>query len=153
MNKVFLIFFFLFTGLISSASDIRDVKLFFNKYLNSANNYDKEYFNFYADNAKIIRVVEKDDGTETVVNIPFPRYKSEVKKSQKLMKIRKYKNFYFDVEIEKVGCDYKITAMRMPSTDNYKVPAEFLVGKDKNGFWKIKKECLNTKVQKFLRYS
>ena len=38
----------------------------------------------------------------------------------------------------------------MPSTSDYKIPAEFVIGKDQNGNWKIKEESMNTRVQRFL---
>ena len=78
------------------------------------------------------------------------RYKSEVKKSAKLMKIRKYKNFYSNIKILPVGNDYKISALRRPSTGDYKGSAHFIIGKDNYGNWKIKEESMNTPVQAFL---
>ncbi|MCD7879416.1 MAG: hypothetical protein LUG16_05740 [Candidatus Gastranaerophilales bacterium] len=134
-----------------SADEIQEVQCFFNQYINAANNYSNNYFNYYSDNAKIIRIVEKPDGSNEIVNIPIERYKSETKKSKSLAKIRKYKNKYLNVRITKHGSDYKIAAMRMPSTSDYKVPAYFIVGKDNSGNWKIKEESMNTRVQKFLK--
>ena len=138
-------------SLISFADEIQDVQCFFNQYIDAANNYSCDYFDFYCNNAKIIRVVEKPDGTLQSVNIPLDRYKSEVKKSGKLARLRNYKNKYFNVNIQPYGCDYKIVAMRMPSTSDYKIPAYFIIGKDSNGKWKIKEESMNTRVQKFLK--
>ncbi len=137
--------------LASYADDIEDVENFFNEYVNAANSYSSDYFKYYSNNAKIVRVVEKPDGTEEVVNIPLERYKSEAKKSTKLMKLRKYKNKYFNIKITRQGKDYKVAAMRMPSTSDYKIPAHFIIGKDTNGDWKIKEESMNTKVQSFLK--
>ncbi len=135
------------------ADEIQDVQCFFNKYIDAGNNYSSDYFNYYTDDAKIIRVVEKPDGSKESVNIPLSRYKSEAKKSFSLMKLRKYKNRYFNVKITPYGKDYKIAAMRMPSTSDYKIPAYFIVGKDDGGNWKIKEESMNTRVQKFLKNS
>ncbi len=132
------------------ADEIQDVQCFFNEYIDAANSYSSDYFKYYSDNAKIIRVVEKPDGTKESVNIPIERYKSEAKKSTKLMKLRKYKNHYFNVKITRFGKDYKVAALRMPSTSDYKIPAHFIIGKDNNGNWKIKEESMNTKVQRFL---
>lgn len=136
--------------LYSNADDIKDVENFFNDYVSAANSYSSDYFKYYSNNAKIVRVVEKPDGTEEAVNIPLERYKSEAKKSTKLMKLRKYKNKYFNIKITRQGKDYKVAAMRMPSTSDYKIPAHFIIGKDDNGEWKIKEESMNTKVQRFL---
>ncbi|MBQ8887105.1 MAG: hypothetical protein IJY61_05320 [Candidatus Gastranaerophilales bacterium] len=153
--KILLYVFILFLciNMRSFADEIRDIQCFFNEYVSAANNYSCDYFDYYTNNAKIIRVVEKPDGTEQAVNIPLERYKSEAKKTSKLAKLRKYKNKYFNVRIFPHGEDYKIVAMRMPSTSDYKIPAYFIVGKDCNGNWKIKEESMNTRVQKFLKNS
>ena len=140
-------------GMFSFADEVQDVQCFFNQYVDAANNYSSNYFDYYSSCAKIIRVVEKPDGTEQMVNIPLDKYKSEVKKSGKFAKLRNYKNRYFNVKILPCGEDYKILAMRMPSTSDYKIPAHFIVGKDSNGNWKIKEESMNTRVQKFLKNS
>ncbi len=150
MKKFILMFMILFLPVWASADEIQDVQCFFNQYIDAANNYSSDYFKYYTDDAKIIRVVEKPDGTKESVNIPIERYKSEAKKSTKLMKLRKYKNRYFNVKITPLGQDYKVAAMRMPSTSDYKIPAYFIIGKDTNGEWKIKEESMNTKVQRFL---
>lgn len=135
------------------ADELKDVQSFFNSYVSAANSYSKDYFKFYSDNAKIIRVVEKPDGTKESVNVPLNRYKNEAKKSLKLMRLAKYKNHYFNVKIVPYGKDYKLSALRMPSTSDYRIPAYFVIGKDKNGDLKIKEESMNTKVQKFLKES
>lgn len=135
------------------ADEIQDVQCFFNQYIDAANNYSDDYFDYYSDNAKIVRVVEKPDGTMESVDIPLERYKTEAKKSSKIAKLRNYKNRYFNVRILPHGKDYKIVALRMPSTSDYKIPAHFIVGKDCTGSWKIKEESMNTKVQRFLKSS
>lgn len=152
MNK-FIILTILYFALSSLcfAGETEEVQSFFNNYVNAANNYSCDYFDYYTENPTIIRVVEKPDGSKESVRVPFSRYKSEAKKTTKLMKLRQYKNKYFNVKIFPHGKDYKIVAMRMPSTSDYKVPAHFIVGKNTNGEWKIKEESMNTKVQKFLK--
>ena len=151
MKKLLIVLFLLFfAGLICYASEMDEVQDFFNRYVNAANSYDTNYFDFYANDAKIIRVVEKSDGSFETVNIPLERYKSEAKKSRVLMKLRKYKNFYSNIKILPVGKNYKVAALRQPSLSEYKIPAHFIIGKDKYGNWKIKEESMNTKVQAFL---
>ncbi len=150
MKKFLFFFSILFIGLVCFADETEEVQDFFNRYVDAANSYDSNYFDFYANDAKIIRVVEKDDGTFETVNIPLERYKSEAKKSRVLMKLRKYKNFYSNIKILPFGKNYKVSALRQPSLSNYKIPAHFIIGKDKYGNWKIKEESMNTKVQAFL---
>ena len=135
------------------ADEIQDVQCFFNRFIDAANSYSSDYFNYYSDDAKIFRNVEKPDGSVQSVNIPLSRYKLEAKKTSKFAKLRKYKNKYFNVQVSPLGENYKITALRMPSTSDYKIPAYFIVGKDNNGNWKVKEESMNTKVQKFLTES
>lgn len=151
MRKLFfsLTLLILFSG-VCFAGDIEELKQFFDEYVSAANNYSCDYFKYYTDNPIIIRVVEKDDGTEQSVIVPFERYKKEAAKCSKLARLRKYKNKYLNIKITKHGEDYKIAAMRMPSTSNYKIPAHFIVGKNSEGEWKIKEESMNTKVQRFL---
>lgn len=145
------LFLILFFNLQSFADEIQDVQCFFNRYVDAANSYSCDYFGYYSNDAKIVRVVEKPDGTEQSVNIPLEKYKCEAKKSSKLARLRNYKNKYFNVKIIPHGKDYKVAAMRMPSTSDYKVPAHFIIGRDNNGDWKIKEESMNTRVQRFLK--
>lgn len=154
MKNFILICFVMILGCANAfADEIQDVQCFFNQYIDAANNYSNDYFKYYSDNAKIVRVVEKPDGTTQSVNIPLEKYKDEARKSTKLMKLRQYKNRYFNVKITKHGKDYKVAALRMPSTSDYKIPAHFIIGKDSCGNWKIKEESMNTKVQRFLKDS
>ena len=150
MKKIFFLIVFC-VGSICFADEIQDVQNFFDDYIAAANSYSPNYFSYYTDNAKITRIVEKPDGSCETVNIPIDKYKQEAKKSLKLMKLSRYKNKYFNVKITPHGKDYKIAAMRMPSTSDYKVPAYFIIGKDSNGDYKIKEESMNTKVQSFLK--
>jgi len=151
MKKIIIVLFLVFfAGLNCYATEMEEVQKFFNRYVDAANSYDTNYFNFYANDAKIIRVVEKNDGTFETVNIPLERYKNEANKSRLLMKIRKYKNYYSDIKILPMGKNYKVSALRQPSLSNYKIPAHFIIGKDNYGNWKIKEESMNTKVQAFL---
>lgn len=151
MKKIFFVFLILFFSfLYSYADEIQDIQCFFNRYIDAANSYSCNYFDYYCDNAKILRVVEKPDGTQQIVTIPFDKYKKEVKNSGKLARLRNYKNKYYNVKIHPIGKDYKVLAMRMPSTSDYKIPAYFIIGKDCDGNWKIKEESMNTRVQRFL---
>lgn len=154
MKKIIFSFIlFVSIPLFSYADEIQDVQCFFNKYIEAANNYRSDYFDYYSPDAKIIRVVEKPDGTKESVDIPLEIYKQEAKKSSKFARLRNYKNHYFNIKILPFGRDYKVVAMRMPSTSDYKIPAYFVIGKDNCGEWKIKEESMNTRVQRFLRNS
>ena len=153
MKRLLVVVLMCVVNSVAYCDDTKEVEKFFNSYVAAANSYDSNYFDYYAKDAKIIRVVEKNNGSKESVSVPLERYKCEAKRSTKLMKLRKYKNYYFNVKIFPHGKDYKIVALRMPSTSDYKIPAHFIVGKNSQGEWKIKEESMNTKVQTFLKHS
>ena len=150
MKKLILTIFLFLIGLGAYADDISEVRSFFDSYVNAANSYSKNYFNYYVPNAKIIRVVEKKDGTTQTVVIPMPTYKKETNKGMKMGKVARYKNTYSNINITSEGEDYRLSATRSPSPGG-SFPAYFIIGKDNSGNWKIKEESMNTDVQKFLK--
>lgn len=137
-------------GLCVFANDSEDVKQFFNSYVDAANSYKSNFFDYYATNPVITRVVIKKNGTTKTVKVPFSEYKRHSILSSKLGKLRGYKNIYTNIQITPEGDNYRLTCMRQPSTSKYSLPAAFLIGKDSSGKWKIKEESMQTKVQSFL---
>lgn len=138
-----------FTTLGALAGDKEDVMEVFDKYVKAANNYSVELPNYYVNNAKILRVVNKKSGGKHTVVIPFDRYLKELDSNSKLAKLVNYKNRYEDRKIEKVGSDYKITATRIPRNDKTGLECHFIFTKV-SGKWKIKEESMTTNVQTFL---
>ncbi len=151
MKKLLFLLGVLLLGSGAFASDIDDVKHFFNSYTDTANSYKPNYFDYYAPNAVIKRVVVKKDGTTETVVVPLTEYKKNTKLSLRLAKLKHYKNEYTNIEIKPEGDDYRVITMRKPSTSSYSLPASFLIGKDASGKLKIKEESMHTKVQTFLR--
>lgn len=151
MKKLMLLFAILFMGLCSFASETEEVKQFFNSYIESANSYKSDYFDYYVKNPVITRVVIKKDGATESVQVPMDEYKRYSNLSMKMGKLRKYKNIYTNIDIAQEGSNYRLTAMRKPSTSSYSLPVSFLIGKDTAGRWKIKEESMHTKVQTFLK--
>lgn len=131
------------------ADELSDVQNFFNNYVNAANSYAQNLPNYYVNNAKIVRVVYKPDGTKQSVVIPFDRYLLELRKSAALAKAAHYKNNYTARKYTKIGSDYKISTIRIPRNDKSGLPAYFVVTKTPQGY-KIKEESMGTTVQKFL---
>lgn len=121
-----------------------EVSLFFNRYVDAANNYYPDLQVFYMPNAKIIRVIVQKNGKKEKVVTDTKVYIEQLKISAAIAKVRNYKNFYTDRVITKVGNDYKISCMRQPSLSNYKLPAYFVIGKDSRGRYKIKEESMET---------
>lgn len=150
MKKILLTTLALF-GLSLSvlADDKTDVLNTFEKYVNDANNYSTTMPDYYTKNAKIIRVVNKKQGGQASVIIPFDRYLKELSAHAKIAKVTNYKNRYENRKITQIGTDYKISSIRIPRNDKTGLPCHFVFTKvgDK---WKIKEESMQTNVQTFL---
>lgn len=131
------------------ADDKADVLATFDKYVNDANNYSTNIPEYYTKNAKIVRVVNKKQGGQASVIIPFDRYLKEMQAHAKIAKVANYKNRYENRKITQIGVDYKISSTRIPRNDKTGLPCHFIFTKvgDK---WKIKEESMETNVQTFL---
>ena len=150
MKKIFLIALSLMVfPLMAMADDKDDVLAAFNRYVNDANSYSSSLPNYYTSNAKIIRVVNKKQGGQKAVLIPFDRYLKELEGHSKLAKTVGYKNAYVNRRVAKVDNDYKLSATRIPRNDKTGLPCYFIFTKTDNG-WKIKEESMTTNVQTFL---
>lgn len=150
MKKIFLTFIsLLFVSLCAFADDKSDVLAIFDKYVNDANSYSVNLPDYYTKNAKIIRVVNKKQGGQQSVIIPFDRYLKELAGHSKLAKAVGYKNTYTNRKAEKLGNDYKVSAIRIPRNDKTGLSCHFVFTKTSNG-WKIKEESMTTNVQSFL---
>ena len=150
MKKVFLtIFSMALMSLSVLADDKADVLATFDKYVNDANSYSESVPNYYINNAKIIRVVNKKQGGQASVEIPYDRYFKEMEAHSKIAKLTGYKNRYENRKIEKVGNDYKVSANRIPRNDKEGLPSHFVFTKV-GSTWKIKEESMTTNVQTFL---
>ncbi len=131
------------------ADDAQDVLAMFDKYVNDANNYSTNLPNYYVNNAKIIRVVNKKQGGQKAVLIPYERYLKELKGHSTLARATGYKNRYINRKVTKVGPDYKVSATRIPRNDKTGLSAHFVFTKQGSS-WKIKEESMTTNVQTFL---
>ncbi len=131
------------------ADDITDIKSAFNKYISDANSYSVNLPNHYIKYAKIIRLVNKKQGGQKEIIIPYDRYLKELKGHSSLAKAVKYKNNYVNIKVSKHGENYKLSATRIPRNDKYGLPCYFIYTKN-NGTWKIKEESMTTNVQTFL---
>ena len=150
MKKIFLTALsVILLSLSAMADDKADVLAIFDKYVKEANSYSTAIPNYYAKDARIIRVVNKKQGGQKAVLIPFDRYLKELGQHAKLAKVTNYKNNYTDRKIEKIGSDYKVSAIRIPRNDKTGLPAHFIFTKVGTS-WKIKEESMETNVQTFL---
>lgn len=156
--KKFLSIFLMFgalilTGTQAFADDATDARAFFDSYVNAANNYSPTIETMYSPKAKIIRQVVKPDGTLVDVNTDTATYMKQLKLGQAGAKLRNYKNIYSDIKVEKFGTGYKVSSLRQPSGETYKLKTYMVVTKQPNGKWLITEEMMQTKVQTFLKYA
>lgn len=143
----------LVTGLATFANDSQEALKFFNSYVSAANSYSPTVATMYSPNAKIIRQVVKPDGTLVNVNTDTATYVKQMRLGQAGAKLRGYKNTYTNVSVTPMGNgSYKISSLRQPSGENYKLKT-YMVVKKVNSSWKITEEMMQTKVQTFLRYA
>ena len=149
MKKNLLILAFCLISTCAFAGDKEDVATKFEAYVNAANSYSNTVSSFYTNNAKIIRVVNKKQGGQKWIVIPFDRYVKELNRNSILARTVGYKNRYENRKISKIGNDYKISTTRIPRNDLKGLPCYFIFTKV-NGSWKIREESMETNVQAFL---
>ena len=142
------------TGITAFADDAQEARQFFNNYVNAANTYSPTVATMYSPSAKIIRQVVKPDGGLVDVSTNTATYIKQMKIGQAGAKLRKYKNTYTNITVTPVGNgSYKISSLRQPSGETYKLKTYMIVKKQPNGKWLITEEMMQTKEQIFLRYA
>ena len=126
---------------------------FFHNYVNAANTYSTTIPSMYSPNAKIIRQVIKPDGSTVNVYTDTATYIKQMKIGQAGAKLRHYKNTYTNIVVTPVSNGYKVSSLRQPSGESYKLKTYMIVQKKSNGQWFIVEELMQTKEQIFLRYA
>jgi|GEM_PF-4852817 len=122
---------------------IEKAKDFINKFQKLSHNYDEELIHMYSDNAKIIRIVEKDDGKSEKYVLPVEGYKNMLKYVSFFAKLRGYKNHYKELSYKIEDGNVRITGKRI-NNSGYTAPVSLLVGKNQNAEWKILEERTKT---------
>lgn len=153
MKKAILTVVLMMIGLGAFAGQKEDALAFFNNFVKASNSYDADLLDMYSNNASIIRQVVKPDGTTANAYFKMKDYKHQLVISEKLAKIRNYKNYYSDINVTKVANGYRINALRKPSLSDYKLKASLVVQKQPEGNWLIVEEMMQTKEQIFLKYA
>ena len=154
MKKIFLTIISLcFISLSAIADDKADALKFFNDYVEAANTYSPVVTTLYSPSAKIIRQVVKPDGTTVDVYTDTATYIKQMKLSQAVAKARKYKNFYSNITVTPVSNGYKVSSLRQPTGETYKLKTYMILQKQPNGKWLIVEELMQTKEQIFLKYA
>lgn len=142
-----------FVSLSVFADDKQEALDFFNNYVNAANSYSSTVADMYSPSAKIIRQVVKPDGTTVNATTDTATYIKQMRIGQAGAKLRKYKNTYTNISVTPVNGGYKVSSLRQPSGEDYKLKTYMIVKKQPNGKWLITEEMMQTKVQQFLRYA
>ena len=154
MKKLIILFITLvYTQIMVLADGDQDALNFFNKYVNAANIYSSEVTTMYSPNAKIIRQVVKPDGSTVNVTTDTATYIRQMKIGQAGAKLRNYKNTYSNITVTPVANGYKVSSLRQPSGETYKLKTYMIVQKQPSGRWLIVEELMQTKEQIFLRYA
>ena len=154
MKKFLISLSLIIAGTLTVFADGRQEALsFFNSYVNAANTYSNSVGDMYSPNAKIIRQVIKPDGTTADAVTDTATYLKQMKLGQAGARIKGYKNNYTNVTATPVAGGYKISSLRQPSGESYKLKTYMIVEKQPNGKWLITEELMQTKVQTFLRYA
>ena len=154
MKKFILsVFSFFLLSLSVYADSEQEALKFFNSYVESANNYSPAVADMYSPNAKIIRQIIKPDGTTADAVTDTATYIKQMKLGQATAKLRHYKNDYSNIAVTSLsGGAYKVSALRQPSGETYKLKTYMIVKKQSDGTWKIIEEMMQKKVQMFLKY-
>lgn len=154
MKKFLITLSLIIAGTLAVFADGRQEALsFFNSYVNAANTYSNSVGDMYSPNAKIIRQVIKPDGTTADAVTDTTTYLKQMKLGQAGARIKGYKNNYTNISVtEMPNGAYKISSLRQPSGESYKLKTYMIVKKQPNGKWLITEEMMQTKVQMFLKY-
>lgn len=151
---IFMIFgLFMVAGLKAFADGSQDALKFFNSYVVAANSYNPAVISMYSPTAKIIRQVIKPNGELVNVYTDTPTYIKQMKLGQAGAKIRHYKNTYTNITVAPSNGAYKVSALRQPSGETYKLKTYMIVKEQSNGKWLIIEEMMQTKEQMLLRYA
>ena len=155
MKKLFLLLLIYTIITVSAYADNKkEAVSFFNKYINAANTYSNTVTDMYSPTAKIIRQVVKPDGTTVDVLTNTATYVKQMKIAQAGAKLRQYKNNYSNITVTQISpTKFKISALRQPTGETYKLKTYQIVEKQQNGKWIIVEEMMQTKQQIFLRYA
>ena len=153
-KTIFLILTFLIFSMSAYADNKKEALNFYNSYINAANSYSNSVTEMYSPSAKIIRQVVKPDGSTVDVFTNTDTYIKQMKIGQAGAKLRQYKNYYSNITITPLSqTKFKISSLRQPTGETYKLKTYAVVQKQSNGKWLIIEEMMQTKQQIFLKYA
>ena len=142
-----------FVGTQAFADDAQDALAKFNSYVQAANTYNPSLTSRYSPSAKIIRQVVKPDGTTANVTTNTAEYIKQMKLGQAGARLKGYTNSYTGATTTAVANGYKVSALRQPKGETYKLKMYQIWQKQPNGSWLIVEEMMQTKVQSLLKHA
>lgn len=154
MKKFFILILSVFLVPLAVFADGEKEALdFFSNYVNAANTYDTSVGDMYSPNAKIIREVVKPNGELVDVGTDTATYVKQMRLSLATAKLRKYTNSYSNITVTPLPNGmYKVSALRQPKGETYKLKMYQVIQKQSNGKWLIVEEMMQTKEQIFLKF-
>ncbi|MBR1776205.1 hypothetical protein IJ750_03940 [bacterium] len=143
----------IFVSTAAFADNAAEALLFFKNYVAAANSYSDSVATMYSPSAKIIRQVVKPDGTTANAYTDTATYLRQMKIGQAGAKLRNYTNSYSNITVTPITeTKYKISSLRQPKGETYKLKTYMIIQKQPNGKWLIVEEMMQTKMQIFLKY-
>ena len=115
-------------------------KQFFEQYVALGHAYDAAVADLYADDALIKNRRVYPTGDVRELTMPAESYKTLIRQTMPLAKIRGDRSTYSDVNYTAEGQRVRIKASRFSELKKYKSPITFLVGPSPNGRWLIYEE-------------
>ena len=131
-KNILLLLLMMILAVPAFADEKEEALAFFNNYVESANNYSSAIADMYSPSAKIIRQIIKPDGTTANASTDTATYIKQMKLGQAGAKLRKYKNTYTNINVlPQADGAYKVTSLRQPSGENYKLKTYMIVKKQR----------------------
>ncbi len=129
----------LFAG-ASSATSIDDAKAFFDRYVQLGHSFDPAAADLYADDALIKNKRTYPTGQVRELTMPANSFKTLIRKTMPLAKLRGDTNSYSEITYSKEGLMVRIRATRFSNLKKYSSPISLLVSPDDKGRWLIREE-------------
>jgi len=119
---------------------IEKARALFKSYVDLGRAYAPKLANLYADSALIRNTRRYPTGQVREVTIPAPQYKTLLRETMDLAKLRGDVSTYSDVTYASEGDGVRIRATRFSELKKYSSPISILVRPDSTGSWRIFEE-------------
>jgi len=124
----------------SSAAALDDAKAFFDHFVQLEHAFDPAAADLYADDAVIKNKRTYPTGQVRELTMPASKYKTLIRQTMPLAKLRGDTNSYSDISYANEGAMVRIRATRFSNLKHYATPISLLVSPDDKGRWLIREE-------------